>query len=85
MKLSSMPCAALSLGILLFGAGPGPGLTGNDTGGIIAWSPENEATARERAAEHCARYEKYARITSITRRPGNYIGFTCVWSPYARP
>jgi hypothetical protein len=34
---------------------------------------------------HCARFNKYARVTSIVRGYGNYIGFECVWSPLARP
>ena len=72
--------------LLLLGCtGPGPGLTGNDTGGIIVWSPQNEIVAREWATGHCARYNKYARLTSIVRQYGNYIGFECVWSPRARP
>jgi hypothetical protein len=65
--------------------GVGPGVTGNDTGGIIVWSPENERDAPALAQAHCARYNKYARATSIVRRDGNYIGFACVWSPTARP
>jgi hypothetical protein len=59
-------------------AGAGMGfLTGNDTGGIIAWSPENQRHARSIAAEHCARYGKLARITSVWPRYGQYIGFAC--------
>src|SRR5688572_16207579 len=54
---------------------------GNDTGGIIPWSCENEAVAREVAAEHCARWDKVARITSVVRRYGDYIGFNCLWRP----
>jgi hypothetical protein len=54
---------------------------GNDTGGIIPWSCENEAAARELAAEHCAWHRKYARISSVTRRYGAYIGFNCLWNP----
>ncbi|MGH6683164.1 MAG: hypothetical protein ACRECA_04430 [Pseudolabrys sp.] len=64
-------------------AGPGPGLTGNDTGGIITWSPEHQQVAREWAAEHCARYNKHARITSMNARYGEYIGFTCRFDPRA--
>ena len=63
----------------------GPGLTGNDTGGIIPWTPENQQMAYSIASERCARYDKYARITSVNARLGNYIGFSCVWSPFARP
>jgi hypothetical protein len=60
-------------------AGPGPGLTGNDTGGIIPWSPENRAIALDWAEQHCARYGKHARITSVYAQPGNYIGFECAF------
>ncbi|MEJ2435730.1 MAG: hypothetical protein P8Y53_22280 [Pseudolabrys sp.] len=35
----------------LAGCAVGPGLTGNDSGGIIPWTPENQATARKRAAD----------------------------------
>ena len=53
------------------------GLSGNDTGGIIPWSPLTEVNRRVLAAEHCARYFKYAKITSVVRGYGNYIGFAC--------
>jgi hypothetical protein len=52
---------------------------GNDTGGIIAWSPEAQAAAPEASAAHCARYGKVARITSVNARFGDYIGFVCQW------
>jgi hypothetical protein len=52
---------------------------GNDTGGIIPWSCENEAAARAVAQAHCARYGKFARITSVRRMYGDYIGFNCLW------
>lgn len=55
---------------------------GNDTGGIIPWSCENEATAVQTAGFYCAQYHKYARITGVTRRYGDYISFNCLWSPY---
>jgi hypothetical protein len=55
---------------------------GNDTGGIIPWSCENEAVAPQAAGAFCAQYRKYARITSVTRRYGDYISFNCLWSPY---
>jgi hypothetical protein len=54
---------------------------GNDTGGIISWSCEAEAAARLIAADHCARYGKFARITSVHRRYGDFIGFNCLWRP----
>ena len=55
------------------------GINGNDTGGIIPWSPENEARAFEIASAQCARWNKYPLATSIFRMPGSYIGYRCVW------
>jgi hypothetical protein len=54
---------------------------GNDTGGLIPWSCENEAIAQQAAAGFCARYGKYSRITGVTRHYGDYISFNCLWSP----
>lgn len=54
---------------------------GNDTGGIISWSCENEAMAQEIAGAYCARWGKFHRITSVQRFPGQYIGFNCLWRP----
>jgi hypothetical protein len=59
-------------------AGPWPYLTGNDTGGIITWSPAAEANAKATAASHCGRYGRVARITSVKREYGDYIGFACL-------
>jgi hypothetical protein len=54
-----------------------PGLIGNDTGGIIPWSPLAEQRRFDIAGQHCAAYFKYAKITSVTRQYGHYIGFAC--------
>ena len=51
------------------------GVNGNDTGGIIAWSPENARAAFATADRHCAYYGKVARITGTARRHGDYISF----------
>lgn len=67
----------LASALLAACTGPGPGLTGNDTGGIITWSPEHQQVARDWAADHCGRYNKSARITSIHAQYGDYIGFSC--------
>lgn len=62
--------------------GPGPGLTGNDTGGIIAYTPDLAKGAfREMAANWCARWGRLSSITSIQRRYGDYIGFVCMDRP----
>jgi len=60
-------------------AGPGPGLTGNDTGGIIQWTPDVDLTYRDIAAAHCARWNRLAGITSVHRTYGDYIGFQCIY------
>jgi len=60
-------------------AGPGPGVTGNDTGGIIQWTPEIDLIYRDIAAAHCARWNRLAGITSVHRTYGDYIGFQCVY------
>lgn len=56
-------------------------MRGNDTGGIISWSPYAERTARARTAAFCAAYGKYPRITGVRRRYGEYISFNCLWNP----
>ena len=62
---------------------------GNDTGGIIPWSCDNEAVARQAAAGYCARFNKYGRITGVNRQYGDFISFNCLWAPnlerYAKP
>ena len=57
------------------------GPKGNDTGGIIPWSPENEANAFEIAQRNCGWFNKFAVATSIHRVPGDYIAYKCVWDP----
>jgi hypothetical protein len=60
-------------------ARPGPSLAGNDTGGIIAWTPDVDLTYRDIAAAHCARWNRLAGITSVHRTYGDYIGFQCIY------
>jgi hypothetical protein len=72
------------LAIVVFAAGisaaqADPYVNGNDTGGIIAWSPENELVAVSTAQGHCAWYGKEAYITSVYRQSGHYIGFACAF------
>ena len=54
-------------------------MTANDIGGIISWSPEAEAVAKPTAQAHCAYFGKLARITSVYRQYGHYIGFECAF------
>jgi len=55
----------------------GPGLTGNWSGGIIPYSPENEALAPQAADAHCSRYGKQAEHMIIDAKYGQYISFEC--------
>jgi len=73
-----------STGALAWGAefaGPGPGVTGNDTGGIFPYSPDVEPVYHQIAYDHCARWGRLAKVTSIHRVYGDYVGFVC----YDRP
>jgi hypothetical protein len=38
--------------------------------------------AQQIAAEYCARWDKYHRITSVHRQYGDFIAFNCLWSPH---
>ncbi len=62
--------------------GPGWGITGNDTGGIIPYSPDIRRVYREMAADYCARWGRLSHITSVHRRYGDYIGFVCIDKPW---
>jgi len=63
-------------------AGPGPGVTGNDTGGIIPYSPDLEDSYRDIAAAYCARWGRLSHITSVHRKYGDYISFVCIDKPW---
>jgi hypothetical protein len=60
-------------------AGPGAGVTGNDTGGIIPYAAADPAGARELALAHCARYDKLPRATGVDPQYGGYYSFACEW------
>lgn len=62
--------------------GPGPWVTGNDTGGIIPYSPDLEGVYRHIAAAHCARWGRLSHVTSVHRRYGDYISFVCIDKPW---
>ncbi len=55
------------------------GSKGNDTGGIIPWTPENEKNAFAIATANCKTWNKFPVPTSIHRIPGDYIAYQCVW------
>jgi hypothetical protein len=68
-------CVAL---LLTACAGPGPGLTGNDTGGIIPYANFSKPDAMAMASDHCARYGMLAKGTGVDPRYGGYYSFSCV-------
>ena len=53
------------------------GLRGNDTGGIIPWTPATDLIYKELAGDHCARFFKGSQTTSVHRQIGDYVAFTC--------
>jgi hypothetical protein len=79
MAAKTFALPALVLALLLSSAGFASAHVwrGNDTGGIIPWSVENERLAPESASSHCAGWGKYARITDGIREPGYFINFIC--------
>ena len=62
-------------------AGPGTGITGNDTGGIFPYSPDVESSYEQIAEGYCARWGRLGKVTSIHRKYGDYVSFVC----YDRP
>jgi hypothetical protein len=60
------------------------GAKGNDTGGIIPWSRENERAAYEIAQGNCGWYNKFAVPRSIRRVYGDYIVYDCRFEPPRR-
>jgi hypothetical protein len=79
MRRQAVLLAALSLTLVSCVGVHGP--TGNDTGGIIPWSPAAERDALDIAQRNCGKYNKYAVITSVHREYGDYIAYMCQWEP----
>jgi hypothetical protein len=63
-------------------AGPGPGITGNDTGGIFPYSPYIEHTYKQIAANYCASWDRLSHVTSVHRQYGDYVSFVCIDKPW---
>lgn len=62
--------------------GPGRGLTGNDTGGIIVYQPDLDKGAyRQMAADWCARWHRLSHVTSEHLMYGDYVSFVCIDRP----
>lgn len=62
--------------------GPGYWITGNDTGGIIPYSPAVDATYKDMAADWCARWHRLSHVTSVHRVYGDYVSFVCIDKPW---
>jgi hypothetical protein len=63
-------------------AGPGPGITGNNTGGIFPYSPAVEGIYRQIAADYCASWGRLSHVTSVHRQYGDYVSFVCIDKPW---
>jgi hypothetical protein len=84
MRLTPLFAAAVAMPLMMPSAADAysgffgiHGMQSNDTGGIIPWSPAIAHSYRDIAAMACARWHKVARITSVHRRYGDYVGFRC--------
>ncbi len=83
----SVVLSTCASGIALAGLqGPGPWfgppwVWGNDTGGIIPYSPAVSRVYREMAANYCARWGRLSHVTSVHRKYGDYIAFVCMDRP----
>jgi hypothetical protein len=66
------------LSSLCVGCVSGPYIAGNDTGGLIDWSPATELVAEGIAWDHCSRFGRAAYVTRVNRRAGDYIQFRCL-------
>ena len=81
MRWSPLLLAALGI-VLANCAGPANGgITGNDIGGIIPYSPIVDPGYQELADGHCSRWGRIAYVTSVHRKYGDYIGFSCIDRP----
>jgi len=79
MRLTSLVFAAVLTAVAVPTQAWWGGVRGNDMGGIIPWSPEIHPVYRQIAADHCARWNKVAVITSVHAWYGDYVGFECRW------
>jgi hypothetical protein len=87
MRLRSLAFAVLAFGLFSSSANAQwwYGISGNQEGGLIPWSPGIERVAVQLATSHCAGYNKVAYITGAIPGYGNYISFTCRFHPRYDP
>ena len=72
---------AATCGLLLSSCVGLYGPKGNDTGGVIPWSVENESNMMLIANNNCGMFQKYAVITTIHRVYGDFITYDCRFGP----
>jgi hypothetical protein len=85
IALAVIATAGGSVGALANGgrfAGPGIGITGNDTGGIFPYTPDVETAYQQIAEDYCARWGRLSQVTSVHRKYGDYVSFVCIDKPY---
>jgi hypothetical protein len=68
-------------GLLLASCAGIYGPKGNDTGGVIPWSVENEQHMMLIAQGNCSTYGKLAVVTTIHRVYGDFITYECRFGP----
>ena len=62
--------------------GPGPWITGNDTGGIIPYSPDLEGVYQQMAAGLLRALAAAVAHHIVHRTYGDYISFVCIDKPW---
>jgi len=82
MAVAALPLAAQAGNLPFSGM---IGITANDTGGVIQWTPEIAHVYREIAADYCARWHRIARITSVRPSYGEFVSFVCLYDRYYDP
>jgi len=71
---------AIALLILLGACSSLPRVTGNELGGVMPWSGEDESDAFKAAQAHCEKFGRSARITQVAPASGKAKGvvtFVC--------
>jgi hypothetical protein len=70
----------IALALLLGACSSLPRVTGNELGGVMPWSGEDESDAFKAAQAHCEKYSRSARITQVATASGKAKGvitFVC--------
>jgi hypothetical protein len=82
MALALVSTVSVGNGAAAEFAGPGRGITGNDTGGIFPYTPDVERVYQRIAADYCARWHRLSHVTSVHRHYGDFVSFVCIDKPW---